>query len=257
MYRLCQEGTIWIWIVHKKTCCYEGSFVYVNQIFDFNENCLWSLGQMTRLGFNTIFALFSRSRSRFARSNVTSRNWTRRKRRDIIRSINRCPTMQSGEVKQTRSTTNPPPLPPPCRWLQTHTIWSVQCPVQPWCFNKSFSSHLCGLLSHSAIVTTGWRGFHHTCEVNTWSAHIVFNETQRTTARKSFLTTPLFFITETKLLVTVLVTVALRFIWLVWAQGLSQHIEARTSYENCMNNSRSKAWIVFKSSNTPEPCCKQ
>lgn len=96
-----------------------------------------------------------------------------------------------------------PPFAPPCRWLQTHTIWSVQCPVQPWCFNKSFSSHLCGLLSHSAIVTTGWRGFHHTCEVNTWSAHIVFNETQRTTARKSFLTTPLFLITETKLLVTI------------------------------------------------------
>lgn len=145
MYRLCQEGTICIWIVHKKTCCYEGSFVYVNQIFDFNENCLWSLGQMTRLGFNTIFALFSRSRSRFARSNVTSRNWTRRKRRDIIRSINRCPTMQSGEVKQTRSTTNPPPLPPRVADFKRIPFGVCNAPC-----------NLDALTSHSQVISVGY-----------------------------------------------------------------------------------------------------
>lgn len=59
MYWLCQEGMIWIWIVHKIVQLLR-PHLCVNKIFASNEYWLWSRSQMMGVYCNAIFILFSR-----------------------------------------------------------------------------------------------------------------------------------------------------------------------------------------------------
>lgn len=56
-------------------------------------------------------------------------------------------------------------------WLQKHAIQSMQRLARGRCSCMSFSAHQDELLSHFAIVTSGWKIFHQQYMVNTCCAH--------------------------------------------------------------------------------------
>lgn len=56
-------------------------------------------------------------------------------------------------------------------WLQKHAIQSMQRLARGRCSCMPFSAHQDELLSHFAIVTSGWKSFHQHYMVNTWCTH--------------------------------------------------------------------------------------
>lgn len=107
MYWLCQEGMIWIWIVHKIVQLLR-PHLCVNKIFASNEYWLWSRSQMMGVYCNAIFILFSRIWSHSVCLNIMDKkNKKSRPNTGIymILSINREPIMKHSEVDQTKSTT--------------------------------------------------------------------------------------------------------------------------------------------------------
>lgn len=104
MYWLCQEGMIWIWIVHKIVQL--GGLICVCE----QNICLkWvlALKHESNYGvyFNVIFILFSRIWSHFTRLNVMNTKRLRRVRTRLSVSISSGLIVQHGEVDQTTSAT--------------------------------------------------------------------------------------------------------------------------------------------------------